>query len=371
MRTIRRTILLLLCGMFLTGCAPVASMAEPTATAPPVYERYSTNFFDTFDTLISLIAYAPDEAAFQTAAGEAHALFQRLHQLYDGYNAYEGVHNLYTLNQEAAKGPVEVPPELMDLLLFCQKNQPVTEGTTNVALGAVLFIWHEYREDGLADEASAQLPPMDALLAASAHTRMEDVVLDAEKRTVYYADTALKLDLGAVAKGYAAEIVAQHLLASNVSHFVLSAGGNVRIGNPPLDGKRKNWGIGIQDPNSSVFSTDTSSTVESFYLSNMSVVTSGTYQRYYVVDGQAYHHLIDPSTLMPGTYYQAVTIITEDSGMADLLSTAAFLLPYARSRALIDSLEGVEALWILPDGTIEMTDGARQAAKSGGATATQ
>lgn len=371
MRAIRLTLLFLLCGAVLTGCAPFASMAEPTATTPPVYERYSIGYFDTFDTLINLIAYAPDEATFQAVADEAHTMFQRLHQIYDGYNAYEGVNNLYTLNREAAKGPVEVPPELMDLLLFCQKNQPITEGTVNIALGAVLSIWHEYREEGLADEAAAKLPPMEDLLAASAHTGMQDVVLDPEKRTVYYTDPELQLDIGAVAKGYATELVAQHILASNVSHFVISAGGNVRIGNPPLDGKRKLWGIGIQDPNSNVFSTDASTTVESFYLSNMSVVTSGTYQRYYVVDGQAYHHLIDPSTLMPGTYFQAVTILTEDSGMADLLSTAAFLLPYERSRALIDSLEGVEALWILPDGTIEMTDGARKAAKSGGASATQ
>jgi thiamine biosynthesis lipoprotein len=256
----------------------------------------------------------------------------------------------------------------MDLLLFCKERQPVTQGRVNIALGAALNIWHAYREDGLADPEGARLPSMDELREAAKHADIGDLILDPDQGTVMYADPALKLDLGAVAKGFAAERAARLLLDSATPSFIVSAGGNVCVGNPPLDGKRVAWGIGIQDPGGNVFSDPSSDIVETFFVSNLSLVTSGGYQRYYVVDGQRYHHLIDPATLMPGTHYQAVTVLTEDSGFADLLSTAAFLLPYDQSRALVESLEGVEALWILPDGSIEMSDGARKLAKSAGAT---
>ncbi|MBR5226138.1 MAG: FAD:protein FMN transferase, partial [Clostridia bacterium] len=181
-----------------------------------------------------------------------------------------------------------------------------------------------------------------------------------------FADPDMQLDVGAVAKGYAVEVVSQLLLSGDMSSFILSGGGNVRTGNPPKDG-RSAWGIGIQDPDGAVFGTG--DIVETFFLSGMSVVTSGDYQRYYTVDGKNYHHLIDPDTLMPGAHFRAVSILTEDSGLADLLSTAAFLMPYEESRAFIESMDGVEALWILPDGSITMTDGAFVRSRTGGASA--
>ena len=142
-------------------------------------------------------------------------------------------------------------------------------------------------------------------------------------------------------------------------------GGNVRMGNPPADGRTK-WGVGIQDPDGAVLGL--SDIVETLYVTGCSVVTSGDYQRYYAVDGQRYHHLIDPDTLMPDTDFRSVSIITEDSGYADLLSTAAFLMPYEESRAFVDSLDGVEAIWLFPDGSKKMTFGAMNVAKSCGAS---
>ena len=139
----------------------------------------------------------------------------------------------------------------------------------------------------------------------------------------------------------------------------------MRTGIMPQDG-RKAWGVGIQDPDGNVFGL--ADYVEVLYIHDVSVVTSGDYQRYYEVDGKRYHHLIDPETLMPDTDFRSVSIITEDSGYADMLSTAAFLMPYEESRAFIESLDGVEAIWLFPDGSKEMTDGAKAVAKSFGAT---
>lgn len=330
--------------------------------------KYQTTFYS-FDTVITMIGFAPDEATFSAWSAASKELFAYMHKLFDAYHSYEdeGIVSVYTLNQRAAIEPVRVDPILFGLLTFCQGNYELCGGQTNIAMGSMLGVWHDYREDGLNDPENAKLPPMDLLTAANEHTNMDDLILDPENMTVYFADPNLKIDLGAAAKGYATEIVAQMLLGGEMPSFIISAGGNVRVGQKPQDGRGK-WGVGLQDPDSFLGVAATSDIVETLYLTDMSVVTSGDYQRYYTVDGVRYHHLIDPDTLMPGSYYRAVSIITQDSGLADILSTAAFLMPYEESRAFIESLEGVDAIWILPDGSIEMTDGAMKVAKSCGAT---
>lgn len=357
----KSALLVFLLGSALLLCA--CGTLSPTAEAA-AYDKYSATYLDTFDTVITLTGYAQSKAEFDAAASLLHARYVSLHRLYDNYNTYDGVENLCTLNQRAAQEPVTVDAPLFNLLALCKAQQPLLHGQVNVAMGSVLDIWHTYREAGLNDPERAQLPDRDALIQASAHTNFDDVILDEEHQTVFFTDPALKLDLGAVAKGYATELVAQELIASGFTSFVISAGGNVRAGSAPMDG-RSGWGVGIQNP----ALDKANDLVDVLYLTDLSVVTSGNYQRYYTVDGVMYHHLIDPDTLMPSTHFPSVTIVTEDSGIADLLSTAVFLMPYEEGRAFVDSLNGVEALWIFDDGATAMTDGMKAYAQSQGASA--
>ena len=349
--------LLLLCVLVLAAAFP--GHAEMT--------RYNSVFMDTFDTVITLIGFADSQKTYDAWSEAVHQQYIYMHKLFDTYHSYEseGIVSVYTLNQKAAKEPVRVDPILYGLLKFSKSHYEACQGQTNVAMGSVLSIWHNYRDAGLSDPLHAELPPMDALQAAVPHTDIDNLILDDENMTVYFADPQMKLDVGAIAKGYATEIVSQMLLSGEMNSFIISAGGNVRLGNPPLDG-RKGWGVGIQDPDGAIFGM--SDIVETLFLANSSVVTSGDYQRFYTVDGKNYHHLIDPDTLMPADHFRSVSIITEDSGWADMLSTAAYLMPYEQSRAFIESLDGVEAMWIFPDGSKEMTDGAAKIAKSRGAT---
>lgn len=329
--------------------------------------KYSSMYLDTFDTVIQLIGYAESEEVFSQQAEQMHQMYIYLHKLFDTYNSYEseGIVSIYTLNERAAKEPVAVDPILFSLLTFCKSNYALCQDQVNVAMGSVLSIWHDYRDAGLENPEAAQLPPMESLELGAAHTDIENLVLDSENMTVYFADPNLKLDVGAVAKGYATELVAKMLESGPMPSFLISAGGNVRAGVKPQDG-RKAWGVGIQDPDGAVFGL--SDYVEVLYLSNLSVVTSGDYQRFYTVDGTNYHHLIDPDTLMPATEFRSVSIITEDSGFADMLSTASFLMPYEQSRAFIESLDGVDAIWLFPDGSMQMTEGVMAIAASCGAT---
>jgi thiamine biosynthesis lipoprotein len=186
------------------------------------------------------------------------------------------------------------------------------------------------------------------------------VIVDTGQSTVYLAEEGMNLDVGAIAKGFATEIVAKEVAAKGMKSGIISAGGNVRTIGAPLDGVRRRWGIGIQDPDASIFLNDAQELLDVAFVNDAAVVSSGDYQRYYVVDGEIFHHLIDPETLMPAKHYRAVTVIAKDAGIADLLSTELFLLPYGKSRALAESLEDVEVLWVMPDSKVKTTDGLKK-----------
>ena len=338
----KRVLLFLLLTVLLVpaGCA-----AEP--------QRYTYTFYGTFDTVITLVGYADSQAQFDEAAALCESEFRRLDALYTPYLHSEAGNNLWSLNNGAWKEPMAVDPDLMGLLVFCRDMQEKYPGAVNVAMGRVLALWHEARLQAEDDPFSAALPDEEALREAALHTDFSCVVLDEEAGTVFYTDPLLRLDLGAVAKGYAAGLVEKKLDGKLVS-FCINAGGNIVLHGAPVN-SRGTWQIGIQDPNSVLYGDST--TLGTVQKTGGCIVTSGDYQRYYTVDGVRYHHIIDPATLYPASSVRAVSIICADSGTADFLSTTCFILPFEESKALVLSTEGVEALWVLQDGTVVQTQG--------------
>jgi thiamine biosynthesis lipoprotein len=331
------------------------------------YTKYSDTFFESFDTITRVVGYTKTEEEFKKYFDLIKNRFAELHKLYDIYNNYDGINNIKTINDNAGIKPVKVSKDIVDLILFAKEWDKKTGDKTNIAMGPVLRIWHDYREEGKNDPDNAEIPPMDKLKTADQYTDINKVIVDKENSTVYLEDKNMSLDVGAVAKGYATEVATREVMAAGLKSGIISAGGNVRVLGKPVDGVRERWGIGIQDPSKDILSDD-DNLLDTIFINNSSVVSSGDYERYYVVNNQVYHHLIDPATLMPGAYYKAVTIVTENSGLADFLSTAVFLTPFEKSKALVESLEGVEALWVLPDGKVEATEGMKKIMKSNGAT---
>ncbi len=282
------------------------------------------------------------------------------HQLFDIYHDYDGIHNLKTINDNAGIKPVKVDESITDLLIRARDWYDSTGGMVNIAMGSVLSIWHDYRESASPNEAGAKLPPPEALEQAAQHTDIGRLVINQTQSTVYLDDKDMSLDIGAIAKGYAVEAVADELTSKGYDSVLISAGGNVRAIGAPKDGKRDKWSVGIACPNmSSDISLQPQKLLDVAYVSCMSVVSSGGYERYYVVNGVPYHHLIDPNTHYPANYYRAVTVFTEDSAAADALSTALFLMPPKEALNFAESLEGVEALWVMPDDTLMTTEGAK------------
>ena len=314
--------------------------------------KYQYAFFDVFDTVTELTIYAKDEAAAADVAKAAHERLIYLNKLFDIYNEYNGVVSLMEVNRRAAIAPVEVSAETMALLKFAKEAYTLTGGRVNAAMGSVLSIWHDYRERGLEDEANAQLPPMELLEKAAEHTDISSIVLDEANGTVFFTDSMVRLDVGAIAKGFAGQIVTDELNArieaGEISAALISLGGNVCAAGTKPNGEA--WQIAVQDPRGS----DNAATVS---IASGYVVTSGDYQRYYTVNGVRYNHIIDPDTLMSADKHASVTVISSDGALADALSTALFIMDTDEGRALIDSIADAEALWIAKDGGITRTDG--------------
>lgn len=314
--------------------------------------RYQAEFLDLFDTMTQIVGYSNDKDLFSKQVNFVYSNLKDMHQLYDIYNNYDGINNIKTINDNAGKSPVKVDQKIIDLLKFSKEVYTISDGEVNVAFGSVLKIWHDYREAGTNNPDRAALPPQNLLEDANKHIDINNVMIDEKNMTVYLSDPKMRLDVGAIAKGYATERVSQMLKEEwpGIS-ILLSVGGNVKaIGMKETGTQTIPWNVGITDPN------DQSAILMTLNVSDYSMVTSGDYQRYYVVDGKKYCHIIDPQTLYPATHCRAVTIVVPDSGLADGLSTAAFILPLEKAKALVQS-QGAEAVFVMNDGTLEYTSG--------------
>ena len=317
------------------GCAALGSGKK----------QYQASFLTLFDTVTTISGLSESEKAFQTQAQEIHDRLLYYHRLFDVYNRYEDLNNLKTVNDQAGIAPVVVDEAIIRLLKDCKAYYDLTDHAVNVAMGSVLELWHDARNAGLDDPANATLPDTGALQEAAAHADWDDVILDEEASTVFLSDPEQRLDVGAVAKGWSVQRVAESMPAG----LLISVGGNV-CATGPKDDAGTPWVVGIANPDGG------NEYLHTLNITGGSVVTSGDYQRYYLVDGERYHHIIDPQTLMPARYWRSVTILCDDSGLADALSTALFVLPREEGQALLEKT-GAEAMWVDMGGTIDYTHG--------------
>ncbi len=308
-----------------------------------VSKKYQTTFLDLFDTVTTITGYAESPEAFQKATDGIYERLLYFHRLYDIYHEYDGLVNLCTVNAHAGE-TLTVDQEIIDLLLLGRKAYEFSGGRTDVTMGSVLALWHEAREAAVEDPESAALPSEDALREAVAHRGFDLVEIDEQNRTVCLTDPLCRLDVGALAKGYAVQRVGAGLQ----SGYLLSVGGNVYATGPKADGSP--WIVGIQDPD------NLSGYLHKLKLTSGAVVTSGDYQRYFIVDGQSYHHIIDPETCLPAARWRAVSVLVPDSGLADALSTTLFLMSREEGQQLLEQF-GAEAMWMSKDGELFFSPG--------------
>lgn len=306
---------------------------------------FKKNFLDLFDTASFISAADSSQNAFDAHYAAVYNELKDYAQLYDIYKEYGSLVNLKYVNENASKAPVKVDEKIMGLLLFGKEAFKYSNEKVNIAMGSVLSVWHNERENGIKNPASARLPDMELLTEQSLHSDINNLILDTENNTVFFADSKMSLDVGAIAKGYVCEKISEYIIENNIwKSALISLGGNIKSIGYKNNGDGLPFSVGIENPNGGDY-------LEIIAASNgKSVVTSGDYQRYYTVNGVDYCHIINPETLMPANEISSVTVVCDDSAYADVLSTALFNMGVEQGLDIVENTENMEALWVDKNG---------------------
>lgn len=340
-RIYKNLIYLSLSAMLLLSCTAISGCDNQKVKSRTAYEY--------FDTVSTVYSYGKEsEKDFNKTADTLFSILSDYHKLFDIYYEYDGINNIATINKNAGKSPIKVDNRLIDALLYAKQMYYTTNRAVNIAMGSVLKLWHNARENGLSSPMEATLPDWDLLMQASAHTNIEHLVIDQENSTVWLVDKDMSLDVGAVLKGYAVEMLGRYLEENGLTSYVINVGGNIKaIGKKPNGAP---WVTGVTNPDKN--SSDFAAVIN---LKDTSCVTSGSYERYFTVDGKNYHHIIDPETLYPSTYFTSVTVVTKNSALADALSTALFVMSEKDGRDLLSTIDQeIGVFWIYSDGKTAM-----------------
>lgn len=277
-------------------------------------------------------------------------LFSRLREIESLMSALIPDSDLDRINQNAGIEPVRVHQDLIEVLEKARYYAELSEGAFDPTVGPLVRLWDIGSEN-------PRLPEADEIRAALSLVNWRELLIDREEGTAFLQRPGMALDLGAIAKGYAADEIARILKEDQVSGAIIDLGGNVFAygkKDKSLGNRYTTWRIGVQNPleNRGTF-------IGILELENKSIVTSGVYERYVEINEKRYHHIFSTENGYPvENGLLSVTIIAGSSLNADALSTSAFILGYEKGKTLIDSINNVEAIFVFADKRIRLTRGA-------------
>ncbi|MDR1863874.1 MAG: FAD:protein FMN transferase [Treponema sp.] len=274
------------------------------------------------------------------------AVFERLGELEDILSANREGTDLDRVNRGAGKERVPVRPELIDLLKQALYYAELSGGAFDPSVGPLVKLW------GIGTDAP-RVPSGGEIGQALALVDYRDIEIDEAGGTVFLKRRGMALDLGAAAKGYAADEAVKLLARRGIRRGIIDLGGNIFAYGERERGRP--WRIGVQDPGE-----HRGAYIGVLELNNKSVVTSGVYERYFEEDGRRYHHILSTETGGPAeTGLLSVTVAAGSSTAADALSTAAFALGWERGRRLIETVPGAGGIFIFEDLSVRLTPGIR------------
>lgn len=307
-------------------------------------QEYSSEQF-LMDTLVSIKVYGDDNATLKAAVAAAYGEMYRISDLVDRFPATGTADcqrsDVCRINAAAGIKPVRVDADTLAMLLLAKKYHDLSAGAFDVTIGPVMDLWSFA-------ETHPRVPAPHHIVESLVLVDNESFVVNVQEQTVYLQKVGMKLDLGALAKGYATEKALQILEKHGIKKALIDAGGNIRVLGTNV--RNTPWRIGIKDPRKE----DAIAAV--IPLEDAAAVTSGDYYRYFEVDGKRYHHILDPRSGYPANENMAVTVVSKDAGLADILSTTLFVLNGEKALALAKNL-GVDLFLVTADGRMLHTPG--------------
>lgn len=297
-------------------------------------QEYSKNIYY-MDTYIYVKVYSNNKNEANKILTEVENIYKEYHELSDRYNHYDGIINIYDIkNNTSGDKYLMLDNKLYELLEY-SKNWSNNYNKVNIEIGNIIDVWKKYRDRG------EGIPSLEEL---ESNKNYVELILLGDNKIL---NNHPNLDLGSITKGYATEVVGKYLESIGVNDYLINAGGNVKVGNAY---EKDVYKIGVQSP---IEGEDLLTIVKG---ENISVVTSGGYERNYEYDGKVYHHIIDPDTLYPSDYTKSVTVITSNSALGDILSTTLFLMSIEEGKELVKQIEA-EAIWYTNDNEIIKSEG--------------
>ncbi|AXQ78657.1 FAD:protein FMN transferase [Streptococcus chenjunshii] len=274
----------------------------------------------------------------------------RLLEVYNQrFSANDDHSELMMVNRNAGIQAVEVNPELFELIVLGKKHSLASPSNLNIALGPLVRLWHIGFED-------ARLPSEEEIRSCLPLTNPENIVTDAKKQTVFLTKKGMKIDLGALAKGYIADKVMAGLIKDGISAALINLGGNVLVHGRNKKRDDESWYIGIQNPKQ-----PRGSNLGIVKIRDKSVVTSGIYERHLQIGQTDYHHIFDRQTGFPiETEMASLTIIAERSVDCEIWTTRLFGLPLIDVLQTINKETSIEGIIITKDNRIALSDGLKE-----------
>jgi thiamine biosynthesis lipoprotein len=290
-------------------------------------------------TSVELIVSGPDRDALEKAVDRAYAEVERIEKK---LSVHRKDSEIVEINRSAGARPVRVDQEIYHLIRESKRFSALSGGAFDITVAGLGDIWDTSRP-------GFQVPGRGVVEEGLKRVDYRKILLNERDSTVFLQERGMEISLGGIAKGYAVDRAVGVLRESGVRGGIVSAGGDLlafgRKGNGEV------WKVGVRNPR------DPSRNICVLPVSNLSVATSGDYERYRMVQGKRVHHIIDPRTGYPSAGCMSATVAAKSAMQADALATAVFVLGTEAGLALLERLPGVEGIVVDSDGRITASKG--------------